>query len=376
MIDIELVFLFFSIIIIIIDTIIIINHLNKSPISELKLIAVSNLFILSSFILQIPLALANYSGNFSNISFISYCVKIGIILLILGGFLWLLAILLANFTISYKDITLLILVTFIFFATASFNYLGTGVLLSSHIARFHFEKSGLISFIVAIFTLAFIFIFKIIQFKPNPKVNFHYRLYIFFLGFASIVSINLIILSVEPPTQVIPNFTAFLFGSITILFTGLIIAKHEELFFKSNTTLDSVMINALNSTETFFMTYTDPDSLGTEFVSEILLKLSLSLPELLMSHKKVEYINFGDKSIFFTSGKYIATIMIVGENTFITSSISKFLTKKFERKYEKYLKEVTESKIQVDKSIFTSFKEETDNIQRFFLKNFDKTLKE
>ena len=117
------------------------------------------------------------------------------------------------------------------------------------------------------------------------------------------------------------------------------------------------------------MQNTDPNILGFEFVADVLLKVSLNLPDLVKSKKTVEFINFGDKSIFFTSGKNIVTIMIVGEYSFITSSISKYLTKKFERKFGKYISEVTESGLTIDKSTFSTFKEETDYIQRFFLKN-------
>lgn len=369
MIDFELYFLILSIIVIFVNNIIIINHARKSPINELKLIALSNIFILISFLFQFPLAVADYTRNFSNITYISDNVKIGIVLLIIGGLLWLIAIILANFNTSYKSIIYMIFIILLFVATASFNYLETGVVLRSNILRFQFQIPALLSLIGSIFTLAVIFIMKIYKFKPNPMADFHYKIYIFFLATGAILSVIFILVSAESKTQLIPNFTAFLFGSYTILATGIIIARHEELFFKSNSKLDAIIINSIDSYETLFMQNTDPNILGFEFVADVLLKLSLNLPDLLKSKKTVEFINFGDKSIFFTSGKNIVTIMIVGEYSFITSSISKYLTKKFERKFGKYISEVTESGLTIDKSTFSTFKEETDYIQRFFLKN-------
>ena len=227
MIDFELYFLILSIIVIFVNNIIIINHARKSPINELKLIALSNIFILISFLFQFPLAVADYTRNFSNITYISDNVKIGIVLLIIGGLLWLIAIILANFNTSYKSIIYMIFIILLFVATASFNYLETGVVLRSNILRFQFQIPALLSLIGSIFTLAVIFIMKIYKFKPNPMADFHYKIYIFFLATGAILSVIFILVSAETKPQLIRNYNAYLFGSYSILETGIIIDRHD-----------------------------------------------------------------------------------------------------------------------------------------------------
>ncbi len=49
---------------------------------------------------------------------------------------------------------------------------------------------------------------------------------------------------------------------------------------------------------------------------------------------------FGDKVIHIASGSLISTITIVSKNSLITKSITKYLTKEFEKRYGKLLENI------------------------------------
>ncbi|MHA2249826.1 MAG: hypothetical protein ACXAD7_05660 [Candidatus Kariarchaeaceae archaeon] len=75
-----------------------------------------------------------------------------------------------------------------------------------------------------------------------------------------------------------------------------------------------------------------------DLLGNLFTVLNLSLQDTIKSSKTIEDIIFGDKVVHIASGSIISTITIVSKNSLITKSITKYLTKEFEKRYMKILR--------------------------------------
>ena len=112
--------------------------------------------------------------------------------------------------------------------------------------------------------------------------------------------------------------------------------KDNAFYFISNTKLEAVIIlNTLSGKVQFYRNFQQVDIL----ITGVMTAFNISIKQLISSQTDIRQVFFEDKALLMKKGEFTTTIVFVSEKSIISDSITLYLSKKFEEKYQSVLKE-------------------------------------
>jgi hypothetical protein len=147
--------------------------------------------------------------------------------------------------------------------------------------------------------------------------------------------------------NLIPQYIYNVLTALLFLYVSIAMSKDRAFFFVTPTSLDAVIVMEQKTGTALFSKSFKEDLMAEELLSNVFSLLDISLQEALRSSTKLQEIRFGDKSVIIDSGEWVSSVLIVSEGNFVTKSITKFLTKKFEEMFENPKKEHKDQVINV-----------------------------
>jgi hypothetical protein len=161
----------------------------------------------------------------------------------------------------------------------------------------------------------------------------------------------------------LPQYIYNVLTALLFLYISIAMLKDRAFFFVTPTSLDAVIVMEQKTGIAVFSKSFKKDLMAEELLSNVFSLLDISLQEALRSTAKLQEIRFGDKSVIIDSGEWVSSALIVSEGNFVTKSITKYLTKNFEKMYQNPKKE-NKNKV-INLSDYLSFETLVDTIRPF-----------
>ena len=355
-----------------------IKSLFRSPIRETKIFAVGFaqiyfiiLFYLPSTILYSSSGIDIFTLSIMESSFVFswgfFFYQLAYIIGANGLVFIIYSLLLPNFNPTYKSITLISIGTTIITGSGFIVFFSVlqevkdNVILIKYVdplAYIGLAILGILGFYAISYRIK-----EITKGNNNKKSSFANPLFIGSFAFLIIVIIVGVTMATIFPGM-LPSYSFLLPMSIALLLFSLVYSKETEYLFFTPVTIEAFVVLEQNSGLPLYSISNEEQESGEDLIAGIFQALNISLTETVQSKKGLEQINFGDKSVLIVPGKYISSIFFVSHTNFITASISKHITKLFEREFKDILKK---EDVIHDQSVFYKFKSIYDSNMTYFI---------
>ncbi|NHJ31612.1 MAG: hypothetical protein FK732_02000 [Asgard group archaeon] len=136
----------------------------------------------------------------------------------------------------------------------------------------------------------------------------------------------------------VPGYSFMVPFSFIFMFAAYHIYKDQSYPFIIPVNLHGIIIADRETGITILTKDYQTEIHAMDLLGNLFTVLNLSLQDTIKSTKTIEDIVFGDKVVHIASGSIVSTIVIVSKNSLITKSITKHLTKEFEKRYMDILK--------------------------------------
>ena len=163
-------------------------------------------------------------------------------------------------------------------------------------------------------------------------------------------------------------------GILTIIGIAFLITNNAFLFV-TDIKLDSIIIIEKQSGLRLFSKefnndlndMTDEEGLDTsDFISSVISTINVSLSKTIRSHKDLTEMAFSNKTVIIYSGEVVRSILIVSDSNVITKGISRYIVKKFEKKFGKTIEEKFNNGVFISRiSDYIDFEKEISYIREF-----------
>ncbi len=192
-------------------------------------------------------------------------------------------------------------------------------------------------FVIYIWVIRFIQIVKVYE-AQESKNNALNELFIFIIFGIILIFIYVffvIIFNIQSDYSFIAG------GILTIIGIGLLV-KNNAFVFVTDINLDSIIIIEKISgiriySKLFDSNLTNDDD--SDFIGSIISSINISFSDTIRSHKDLTEMTFSNKTVIVFSGEFVRSIVIVSSSNLMAKGISKYIVKKFEKKYGNYIKE-------------------------------------
>ncbi len=363
----EFIFLFFANVLLLIDILLILKPVFKSPIIEIKLFFIGMIISAISFCLYMIVAL--YSNAYQNIPpYAETFDKAGYFFSMIGLLFLGFAFILPNFRSSYSNVLFITIFSILGSSAAFVNGMTSKISINGEFIKSTHNPFGLLlNYLFIAINLYVIFrrvyeVSKISQLSKNrtKSVNsLKILLVLFTVSFLVSVLTNII-----SPKQILPNYFYFLFVSIAFAFFIYFYLKDKGFFFLTPISLDALIIMHKESGMTIYSESYKENFRVEDMLSNIFTLLNISLQEFILAKKDLVEIIFADKTVIIAPGKQISSILIANGKNLIIETLTKALTTNFEKKFTKEIIEGSE-KNYFDRMKFLSFLEFTSEVRRY-----------
>lgn len=372
----EFIFVLIASIIALIATVLIIKSSRNSQIVETKflVIAIFSMFIAFLFIIPITILSSVESGlNPFGLLMMKF-VNIPITSALLS---WKLVFFLPTFKLKYRSVFSLGLMIFVDISHMYLTFFGDSYLLTGEFLRPNpeFNINGIpndipindLFLILSMAILVYVAINRSLQIKHTTKNTDIFMFSpVFIISFGVLFFLTILSFSLTSfiPEIEIPMFILLFPLSLVILLVTYAFLQGNTALFTIPVTFYAMIVTEQQSGLVIFSESTEKDSAGEDLLGGLFTALNLSLKETIQSKKELEEISFGDKVVHIVPGSNITSFMITSEKTLMTTTLSKFVTKSFERQYNEILssKEV----VGLNTSEFKDFKDQIDVVRSYF----------
>ena len=354
----------FTLLMIILSILAIINEILHDSLPEMKLIALSYIFAgIYVFFIFLSLLFYQYFSIYDGALLLRRIASIGFLSLIFLN----LAIILPD--IEYNYFT----VFFIAFISAStvasmFCYIFTeSFIVKNNFMVVSVNPLGVLFLVSSITCILLSFgnkIYKIsliLKEKPCFFTSFKTLLIFFLLLFIAFLTL---ILSRAETTITISSDLWFIPLSLVFVYFSYAFKKDPAFFFITSTKIEALIIAEKNNGISIFSHSFNENQYAEDLLASLLTALDMSFKEALQSTKRIERIIYGDKAIVFSFGEKILVILIVTQFNFVCRNICILLKRKFEKRFHQVL--FTEEPEVHNIKVFENFDAEVLKIQRYF----------
>ncbi|MFW9995871.1 MAG: hypothetical protein ACFFD4_27780 [Candidatus Odinarchaeota archaeon] len=335
------------------------------PIREIALVIVGALLLTVSYFLFLidPLLSTYDSINHMGSEFdrIGYaCSQFAILLLVY-------AFILVDFKTTYRSIGVLSVVTTFCAGNAAINGLTMTITVSGNYIITDYHPVGvvlqMIYFLISLFITGSRIreVSRILRNRKNPFTSI--RPLLFFILSLILALLSWIYLRFLHSFPIPGNSTLIIFVLGIIYFTYAY-SRDKAFIFITPATLDAINIIDNRTGLIIYSKSFIGNSSAEDLMSGIFLALNISLQNIIQSQTALEEIIFGDKVILIASGRWVSTLMIVNEKNFITSAVSKYMTRKFEQQFEEKLLSLGKN-APVNRTDFEDFKQTISLIRQY-----------
>ncbi|MFW9996555.1 MAG: hypothetical protein ACFFD4_31210, partial [Candidatus Odinarchaeota archaeon] len=180
---------------------------------------------------------------------------------------------------------------------------------------------------------------KIVKDRPNPFADL--RLLTLML-IILIPGVGIMVLLPLFPDLPSPGLSYTLSLSATLLYFIFAFSKDKAFFFITPASLDAIIVTEGSGLTIFSKNFIE--GLAAEhMIGGLFAALDISLQETIKAGQGLTEISFGDKVILLDRGHWVTSLIIASEENIVTSAVTKFITKEFERRYAKILDETKDS---------------------------------
>lgn len=317
----------------------------KSPIIEIKLLALTSFLSLIFFTGMLLTALFNEPYTFcpwtEPIFRIGFAFAQLCILTISFTFI------LPDLKYKYSSIAQISLITAINTASTIINATTITLKVTEYI-KLHFEPLGLLLFLLSSILIFFaviqrlVIISRVVKQKGKRGISARSSLIM-----SVIMSSYLVVIILDTIFFTVPGYSYTIPLLIGGLYLSYIIKKNPAVFFLTPTSLEAVIIiidqksNLVIFSRSFVTKDDDYDLQDWQLVGGFFSALNISLRIAIKSDSGIEQVSFGDKNVILALGLEVACLLIVTEVNFITYAISRYLVKRFEQLYREKLIETS-----------------------------------
>lgn len=361
----ELLLIILALVFSLINTIVIYFVSKNSPILEIKILLFG--FILFNLTYVFYLATPIFSSpDFYNSEMIFFD-RIGYFISFIALLFLAYAFILPSYNLSYQSIFTFLLIDFSALSCAIYNSITFEVSVSGNFVDTTYNPIG---------TILIFFFYTVLLFFLSKRV----REIISILGrdyrspftsmptllFLLIWAISLIFVYTFAQFFggiLLPQYIYNVLTSLLFLYVSFAMLKDRAFFFITPTSLDAVILMEQKTGIALFSKSFKEGLMAEELLSNVFSLLDISLQEALRSSTKLQEIRFGDKSVIIDNGIWVSSALIVSEGNFVTKSITRFLSKKFEEMYENPSEEKKHPVIKIDD--YMSFESQIITIRPF-----------
>jgi hypothetical protein len=165
------------------------------------------------------------------------------------------------------------------------------------------------------------------------------------------------------PEIEIPMFFLLVPLSLVMILVTYAFLQGSNVLFTIPATFYAALITEQESGLVIYSESTEKDSPGEDLLGGLFTALNLSLKETIRSKKELEEISFGDKVVHIVPGNKITSFLITSEKNLMTTMLSKYVTKSFEKQFKNIL---SGEMIGLNTSEFVDFKIHIDKIKNHF----------
>ncbi|OLS26430.1 MAG: hypothetical protein HeimC3_09800 [Candidatus Heimdallarchaeota archaeon LC_3] len=282
-----------------------------------------------------------------------------------------------TFKLNYRSVFLLGLMIFVDISHMYLTFFGDSYILNGEFLRPspEFNINGIpndipindIFLIFSMVILVYVAINRSLQIKQSTKktdIFMFSPVFTILLGILFMLTIISFSLTSFIPEIEILMLILFLPLSLVIILVTYAFLQGNTALYTIPVTFYAVIVTEQQSRLVIFSESAEKDSPGEDLLDGLFTALNLSLKETIQSKKELEEISFGDKVVHIVPGKNITSFLITSEKTLMTSTLSKFVTKSFEKQFSEIFS--SNDMVGLNTSEFKDFKNQIDIIRSYF----------
>ena len=294
--------------------------------------------------------------------------KLGSLLYFIGEAFIISSFILPTFTVSYTSIFENIFNFVLFISVGLINYFTVTITVDNDILDIH---QSLITFFGIVVTLLFvmltmrkryIMIKSVIERSEKIQKTIYKRFYfefiillvVYFL-FVAVRIFKIHVLPAQGMLYLIPASLLFLLTAFNF--------KYVRMWFVTSSELFAVIIAEKNSGIEMFSKLFLPLE-NKNFISSFLKATNVTTQQIINSNKSFEIMAFSDKVILAVEGDLIVTFVICSDWNVTTYSLTKYVTKTFEKIFSKELLAYEEQNL-LNKKDYESFDEIIEHVRNY-----------
>jgi uncharacterized membrane protein YidH (DUF202 family) len=262
--------------------------------------------------------------------------RVGQIFAYLGLIFLTLTIIIPNFKANYKYLIQISLILMIFVSAAIINYFTVIQEVKQEVISIKNTSVGSLLTIIGMLYLIYTFInrsnqinkilnkddVQLIKTKPFITISFLLMTIVLFFFFARF------------GLEIFPAYGYFLPLSATILYFTFFFFQKTELFFLTPIELHRIVITHKSSgLELYSKSFGSSDNISDDFFSEILTGATSSLKKAIDAKRGLDQIRYFDRVIQSAEEYDILAYIIVSDYNVITTSIVKWIARKFQNEF-------------------------------------------
>lgn len=283
------------------------------------------------------------------------------------------AILLVDFKFTYQDIFEFLTLSWVAGAASIYNAMSITAELKNGSIVGIYTPIGigllLLLFIVEgyIWIRRFYEIRKVYRKKNRYKDDAWIKIYRFFMILGTFLTILYLITIFSSKYQAeIPLVSGCILSLI-----GIIALNYNNAYiFVTDIILDSIIIiekkTGIRLYSISFNGNQANEKNDADFIGSVISAINVNFPNTIQSDRDLAEMIFLDKTVLIYSGEIVRSILVVSSTNLISKSLSKYLVKRFEKKFGKDIQnKIAEEKFISDEIDYTSFNDDITYVREF-----------
>lgn len=307
-----------------------------SPVREIHLITIASIFFILNVVFFMGSAYYHSPNTIDSMGFEFH--RVGQIFAYVGLYFLTIVVILPNFKANFKDLFEISFILLMFGSAALINYFTVVQEIKEQVIIIKNTTLGSLLTIIGIAFLIYSLIKRSNQIKNilNKDEIEVIKTKPFFTFSLLLAVIALFFLFARFGLEIFPAYGYFLPLSITILYFIFFFFQKTELFFLTPIELHRIVITYKESgLELYSKSFSSSDNVNDDFFSEILTGATSSLKKVIDAKRGLDQIRYFDRVIQSAEENDVVAYIIVSDYNIITTSVAKWLAKKFQNELTK-----------------------------------------